>query len=250
MGEFESALEEFGLTSNEAKVYVALLEIGSTTSGALIAKTGLHIPRVYDALRGLIGKGLASFVIKNNKKHFEAVSPERLLEAVEEKRAKANRIIPQLLAIQKTALKKPEAATIFKGVKGIRTVLDAILDELKQGEGYADFGVSGAFREVMGAYWDAWQATKKKRRIKSRCIFEEKVRGSKLHVDYHSASKLNLAKFVPSNYHCPSDTMIYNDKIAIFVWTAKPPTAILIQDEATACGYKNIFEWMWKNAGK
>jgi predicted transcriptional regulator len=245
MAKIEDALANFGLTQNETKVYIALLELGSTTTGALISRTGLHVPRVYDALRGLIHKGLASFVIKNKRKHFEAAGPEHFLELLNDKEREINDALPELKKLERMAGPQLEAATIYKGKKGLRTVLESILSELEGGREYLDFGVSGIFRQVMPIYWDRWQEMKKKKRVRSRVIFDEKLRGSQLVKDY-----FGQYKFVPSRYFCPSDTMVYEDKIAIFIWTADPPTVVLIRDEKTAMGYKNIFEWMWSKANK
>ena len=244
MGKVEDALADLGLTQNETKVYLALLELGSTTTGALITRTGLHVPRVYDALRGLTHKGLASFVIKNKKKHFEAVGPDHFVDLLKDKEKMLGEVLPELNKLKVTGAKF-EAATIFKGKKGIRTVLDSMLSEIKGSGEYLDFGVSGIFREVMGPYWDRWQEMKRRRKVHSRVIFDENLRDSQLVKDY-----VGKYRFVQSKYFCPSDTMIYNDMIVIFAWTADPPTAVLIRDAPTAKGYKNIFEWMWSIARK
>jgi len=245
MGKLEDVLLNLGLTQNETKVYLALLEIGTTTTGALIVRTGLHVPRVYDALRGLTRKGLVSFVLKNRKKHFEASDPERFMDLLKEKEKSLNESLPEFKKLRMSAELQFEAATIFKGKRGLRTVLDSMLSELKGGEEYLDFGVSGIFREVMGIYWDRWQEMKKRSRVRSRVLFDEKLRGSKLVKDY-----VGNCRFVPSEYFCPSDTFIYKDKIAIFIWTADPPTAVVIRDPSTSSGYRNIFEWMWSMAKK
>lgn len=237
------ALEKMGLTVNETKAYLALLRTGSTSSGPLVEKTGLHIPRVYDALRGLQHKGLVSYVMKNKKKFFEAASPERFMDLLKEQEKEFEGVLPELRKLERSAELKPEPATVFSGVRGLRTVLDSVLEELEGGGEYVDFGVSGLFRKTMGPYWDIWQRTKKERGIRSRCIFDEKVKGSEIEMEYYGE-----ARFVPGRFHCPSDTMIFKDKIVVFAWTAEPPTAVVIRDAATANGYKNIFEWMWKNA--
>jgi predicted transcriptional regulator len=238
----ERTLEELGLTQNEIKVYLALLSTGQTTSGVVVARSGLHRPAVYSALERLVSRGLASFVKKNNRKHFQASEPDRFNDIIEGMRRDVREAVPELKKISNFE-KEGEATTLFLGVRGIRSVLDSMLQELKGGGRYDDFGVGGRFREVMGPYWDFWQKSKVELGITSRCIFNENLRGSKLLKDYRGK-----ARFVPKKYHCPSDTMIYNDKIVLFIWNAKPPTAVLIRDSETAKGYFNVFNWMWKNA--
>ena len=75
----QSTLESLGLTKNEVKTYLALLELGSVPAGPLIKKLGMHRAAVYNLLDILIEKGLVHFVSKANRKNFEALKPEKLL---------------------------------------------------------------------------------------------------------------------------------------------------------------------------
>ncbi|MFA5050447.1 MAG: helix-turn-helix domain-containing protein [Candidatus Micrarchaeia archaeon] len=243
MKEIKRILDEMGFTQNEIKVYIALLELGLTTTGPIVKKCNLHIPRVYDALERLIQRGMVSYILKNNKKHFEAADPKRIIDILVENEKKMNEIIPKLRALKNP--KKKEEITVYQGTRGIRTVCDFVLSNLNNGEEYLDFGVSGKFKEVMGPYWNIWQKTKKEKNINSRCIFEEKIRKNELIKEY-----FGQAKFVPSKYHCSSDTMIFKDYVIIFIWDATPPSAVVIQDKNTSVGYTNLFNWMWTHAKK
>jgi DNA-binding MarR family transcriptional regulator len=55
-------LEDVGLTAAEAAVYLALLELDKTKSGAVIEKTGLQPSVVFHALHSLRAKGLLTSV--------------------------------------------------------------------------------------------------------------------------------------------------------------------------------------------
>ena len=57
-----SILEDLGLTRGEVKVYIALLEIGSSSVGQIIEKSGLQNSVVHRALNSLIEKGLISYI--------------------------------------------------------------------------------------------------------------------------------------------------------------------------------------------
>ena len=43
-------LEEIGLTKSEIKVYLALLELGSATSGPIVDKSGASSSKIYEIL--------------------------------------------------------------------------------------------------------------------------------------------------------------------------------------------------------
>lgn len=239
-------LEDLGLSEAEAKVYLALLETGSTLAGPIIKKTALHRGTTYQILQRLIEKGLVSFVIKSGKRYFEATDPKRFLEILKEKEEKIQEILPSL--IQKRELgKEKQEVNVYSGYKGIKTVCENMLEELKDGGEYLDFGVSGLFREVMGSYWDLWQKKKKKYKIKAKCIFDEtlKDKNPNLLKDYFGE-----AKFHSQEFKSLTDTIIYKDKVVLFIWTAKPQIAVIIQNKENADSYRNQFNLMWKHSKK
>lgn len=244
--EEQNVLEELGLSEAESKIYLALIETGSTLAGPVIKKTGLHRGTTYQILQRLKEKGLVSSIIKGKKQYFEPVNPERLMDLLKDKQEKLKEILPNLKSRLESSKEKQEV-TVYSGIKGIRSVLDKILEELSPEGEYYDFGVSGLFREIMGPYWDLWQKRKKKYKIKSYVIFNEELRkkNPKLLKDYHG-----FAKFHPKEYSSITDTIIYKDTVVLFIWNAKPPIAIVIKNKDNAESYKNQFKLMWKFAKK
>ena len=78
-------LEDIGLTKTESKIYLTILEQGSALAGTISQKSGIHRRSVYDAIERLIEKGLVSFITKNNRKWFESVDPNRLLQIADQR---------------------------------------------------------------------------------------------------------------------------------------------------------------------
>ncbi len=245
MAEIE-VLEEFGLSEAEAKVYLALLETGSTLAGPIIRKTGLHRGTTYQILQRLKEKGLVSSVVKGKKQHFAPADPYRLMDVLDERKERLQDILPALKA-KLEASKEKQEVTVYYGIKGIRSVLDKMLEELNPDGEYFDFGVSGMFREIMGPYWDNWQKKKRRYKIKSYVIFNEELKkeNPKLLQDYHGK-----ARFHPKEFSSITDTMIYKDSVILFIWTAKPPIAVCIKNKDNALSYTNSFRLMWKHAKK
>ena len=73
-------LQKIGLTDGEAKVYLALTEIGSSTVGPIVKKANVAYSNVYDILNRLIEKGIVSFILRNKTKYFQAASPRNLMD--------------------------------------------------------------------------------------------------------------------------------------------------------------------------
>ncbi|MFH1073277.1 MAG: helix-turn-helix domain-containing protein [Nanoarchaeota archaeon] len=236
-------LEELGLSEAEAKVYLALIETGSTLAGLVIKKTGLHRGTTYQILQRLKEKGIVSSIIKGKKQYFEPAPPERLMDVLKEREEQLQEILPTLNA-RLAASKEKQDVTVYSGAKGIRSVLDKMLEELGPKGEYYDFGVSGLFRQVMGPYWDLFQKHKKELRIKSSLIFNEDVKekNPQLLKDY-----IGVARFHPKEYASMTDTIIYKDTVLLLIWTAKPPIAVVIRNKENAESYKNQFRFLWKN---
>ena len=150
-------------------------------------------------------------------------------------------VLPTLSA-KKLSTEEPQGVTVYVGLKGLRTVFDEMLEELKNKGTYFDFGVSGLFQEIMPAYWDLWQKRKKKLRIKSHVIFNESLKETnrKLLADYTGEKRFHQKEF-PSI----TDTIIFNDKVVLIIWTAKPPIAIVIRNKENAESYLNQFRILW-----
>lgn len=191
-------------------------------------------------------KGLVASVIRGKKRFFEAADPRRMLDVLKEREKAFKDILPALKARHELSKEKQDV-TVFTGVKGIRTVLDKILEELRPNGTYYDFGAGGLFRLIMGPYWDIWQRKKKEYGIKSYVIFNERLKKTnpQLLRDYVGA-----ARFQPAAAESITDTFIYKDTVVLCIWTAKPPVAIVIKNKENAKSYENQFKLMWKLAKK
>ena len=64
-------LREIGLTESENKIYLALLDLGDSTRGDIVNKSGVAGSKVYDLLERLREKGLVSIYVKDKVKHFK-----------------------------------------------------------------------------------------------------------------------------------------------------------------------------------
>ena len=236
------ALRAAGLSEAESKVYFALLSAGPSGAGELIRKTGLHRGTAYQVLERLKEKGFVSSIVTETKHCFEAADPQRLMDELKEKEEMLAETLPKMKARIKEGIGK-QSVLVYTGVRGTWAVFEEMAERLKHGGTYYDFGVSGLFREVMKSYWDLWQKRKRKYRIKSKVIFNEEVTTTNpaLIKDYFGD-----ARFHPKEYPSMTDTIIYEDTVVLFLWTAKPPIAVVVRNSDNAKSYMNQFKLMWK----
>ena len=92
-------LERAGLSKGEIEVYLTLLKLGSSLVSKVAQETGLHRTNIYDTLEKLKEKGLVSYVIRENRKHFSASNPEKLLDYIKEREKEVVSVIPEFKPI-------------------------------------------------------------------------------------------------------------------------------------------------------
>jgi len=71
----QEALQELGLNRRESICYTALLELGSSKTGAIVKKTGIPSSKIYEILDKLINRGLVSYIKIGKIKHYQASDP-------------------------------------------------------------------------------------------------------------------------------------------------------------------------------
>jgi len=244
----ENTLEEIGLTRNEAILYLTLLKLGTTKTGPLIKESKLHSSKVYDGLERLQEKGLVSYIIESNVKHFTAVEPKRLLDFLEEKKRKIEsqkneikNIIPYLENQQKIEDTKAE---IFRGWNGMETVYRMLRDTLKKGDMNYVFGASrGEDEEKVKDFFEKHLSLMAKKGIKQRIIYNESARGNIPENQKHP----QLFQVRHLEHTTPAEINIWKDTIMIVV-LSKNPTIIFINDKKVAESFKQYFDVMWKLA--
>ena len=124
--DISNTLEKFGLTKNEAIIYLASIELGSAKVNEISKKAKIIRESTYGILKSLIEKGLISYVIKSGIKYFEAAEPKKLKSILKEKEQLIDNILPELEILKKSQVPKPNIK-IFEGKEGIKTIMEELL---------------------------------------------------------------------------------------------------------------------------
>lgn len=241
-------LHAAGLSISEAEVYLRLLDGGPCLASRIASLTKISRPHIYGALNSLIKKGLASFVIRENRRYFSAAEPEKFLSVLKEKQVEAEKqkkaiekLIPQLRKIPKKA-DEDTVVEVFKGIEGMKTIMDDIL-RYPKGEQKA-IGYTGGAMRLSPIWWEKWQKIRIANRIKRRLIA---TRDMVSHPDV--ARPMTQARFLPSPYELPVSIVIYdNDKIIFFIPFEKEFVGIRVKSAKLKKSYDSHFEMLWKLA--
>ncbi|HLD37160.1 MAG TPA: helix-turn-helix domain-containing protein [Candidatus Nanoarchaeia archaeon] len=239
--------EEIGLTKSEISVYLAILELGSCTTGKIVDKSGVSSSKIYEILERLIQKGLASVVVERGIKHFEAASPERILDYLKEKKIKlesqeqeVKKILPEL-QLKKMLAKYKTEAVLFRGMKGLETAFNDVFKVLKKGEKVYAF-VIGELDERMYNFFTRQYELRAKAGIKTRTIYSEYGRK---YCELRKYIKDNLGKVIPTAMTSPATVTTYGSKVILRMGGWRDVIAVMIDNKSLAESFLEQFDLLW-----
>lgn len=241
-------LEEFGLSSKEAAVYLALLTRRDTGSSKLVLATGLHKQFVYNALAKLEELGLAKHVIQNGRKKFSANTPMRILSLLEEKKLSAQSIVRQLQ--ERFVGAHEQDFEVFQGQSAVLAHHYDLLARLEQDqEAFVICGPTETFLSMIGPdETDEFERTRVEKGLSIRYLGMESMRERLIEVK--KWRKLFDYRILPGGQSTGLlDMDIYPDNLTLNIF-GDPVLSFTITNKALAEGYREFFETLWKLSSK
>lgn len=128
-------LTNLGLSPEEAKVYLSILELGGSYASNISKKAQVNRATCYHTLSNLKAKGLINSYNKNKITWFNAENPKKLIKSQQEKLEIANNLLPQLLSISNSITFKPKIR-FYEGLEGAKEIFEDILTTKDEILGY------------------------------------------------------------------------------------------------------------------
>ena len=238
-------LKEIGLTERESKVYLALLELGSVTTGSVIKKSGVPNSKIYEVLERLQSKGLISWIVKGKIKYFQASEPKKILALFKDKERTIQEMLPELEAKRKISGER-KSVEIFEGIKAIRGLFLGFLIDVKKGENFYGFstGETSTNKEIEDFY-EWWGTLKINSGLKDHLLISRKNKEIFEKSLSQEATKALRGILRFNDISFPGDTAIFRDKVVLLNWE-ETPSATLIVNKNLAEQYTNFFLGLWK----
>ena len=230
-----ATLEKIGLSKKEANVYVALLKLKTAPVTKISAESSVDRTQTYDILQNLIERGLASYVLKNNTKHFSPANPNKILHDLEEKEKEFRAILPKLnqLLAQK---QEKTSVELFSGREGLKAVLKNLLQTKKD---YLLLGTPQQFEKLLPTFAAQFLKQVEKTGMKEKVIFSSKEPFTKL--------KKGEYRQLQQDIFNPTDAIIYDEHVVLLIWS-EPHYAILMQSKEIEETYRKYFDFLWNHA--
>ena len=251
----KETLCQIGLTTNEANIYLTLVELGPQPANIIAKKTNLIRPTVYPILKGLQKKSLIGSFLRNGVIYFAVNDVHDLLCYVDRKKRVLDHqrdfvmdIIPRMEQLKSDCSLQPKVH-YFEGEEGVETVMN---DSLNSSGPIMcidaiDKWLNSSLKEFAKDYIHTRIFIKKiplKELIKdtpeTRCFLETAYKGGENYTDVMFVSG-NDALF-------DNNVNIYDDKVAVVSLEKGFEFGVLIESAEFAKTQKSIFDLAWRGA--
>jgi HTH-type transcriptional regulator, sugar sensing transcriptional regulator len=243
---FVEQLTNLGLTQGEAKVYLAMIQIGPSRVGKIVEISGVSQSKVYNVLDRLILKGLASYNIQDNIKHFQSLEPSRLHEYIQRKEDEIRRQKEGITQIindlsNNVYASKRSTSEIFAGERSLRSAYMTLLSDSKKGDILRYFYPYPDAHENASPFYSRFYKYQKSKGLIERGIVNSDFKNSQHFKEIPRDVKLRHV-----NFPLPGTIDIFTDKLLIIDW--KTITGILITSSEIASIFVDYFDSIWKIA--
>ena len=103
----QNTLQHLGYSEKEARIYLALLELGTSPASTIARFLSENRITIYSVLKVLVKKGLILESKKNTIQVYTALAPEILIEQERSKYEQLKNSLPELLSLMNTHTTKP-----------------------------------------------------------------------------------------------------------------------------------------------
>ena len=234
----EEILIKVGLDEKEAKVYIALLDLGNEKVHEIAKKAGIKRPTAYVVLEQLYSK---NFVIKNyhqQRAFYSAEKPDIILRSLKEKENMLLQALPLFQARMATSKIKPKVR-IYEGRAGI----EKVYDEIYTSPSVCFFGSLKNLSEEFVGRKDKMKEIIKSKDINVRDLLTHDPKD--LDFGFAAIGQNYEGRVVPKEFDLYTDGAIYGDQIAILS-IKKELFAVVIESKEVADTFRSLFELAWK----
>ncbi len=246
--ELEEKLLEFGLSEKEAKVYISLLEIGTSLVTDVAKKAGINRSTAYVILESLAKQGLVSITERKNIRLYTPAPPERLIQNLEEKSRKAielvgiaKTILPELKSFFSGSGPKPKIQ-FFEGTEGIKSAYEDTLTSKEQIKAFAS--IESMHSTLPGFFPDYYQRRATKG-VSIKAIFPDTPEARE-RVSLNKQEKREAVLVPVDKFSLTPEINMYDNKVVFM--SLKERFALVIESQELADAFKKVFDLAWQGA--
>ncbi|MFA4954219.1 MAG: helix-turn-helix domain-containing protein [Patescibacteria group bacterium] len=246
MQEATLRLLELGLTDKEAKVYMAMLELGPSSVQDIAKKSGVNRSTSYLTLEGLKLRGLVSSATRGKKTLYCSESPNRLAsllnrerDELDSKKLRLQESIPYFMALYNAFEDKPQVR-FFESEEGIVAARELML---RLGGEYLSFTAIDESTQRLSKI-NVPQRLGMARKKHGRYIFSLKPGFARPKSDL---TNWEVRELPYGQFPFTGEINIAEDKVAAFVGK-RNPLAFVVENREMAELFRAMFNAAWQIA--
>jgi len=243
----EKVLSKTILTSKQAKIYLACLELGEAKAPEIAKKAEIKRTTAYGILEELVNLGFLSYNPGAKAKVFRPQNPNALLGLLEDQKDELGKILPGLESLYQTHNIRPRFQ-FFEGKEGIKRIFEDALS-CQSKKIYQIIKVKEWIEFFGSKYALSYMETRVKKGItafdlhpKSGDIYDENY-------GRESEKWQRKVKYLPPLVFHVSFIMIYDNKVAMAA-TKKENFGFILESKEFSNALRSYFELMWQLGSK
>lgn len=242
--QLDDILIDVGLAEKEAKVYLAVLELGESPVSDIALRAKLNRVTAYDVLDKLIQKGFVSTTTQDRMKVFTATDPDEIRASLKHKYENLESALPDLRRLHgKTSHPR---VRYYEGVEGVKRVYADTLTAKTELLNYAD---SKSIRQFWPDYDVAYVKERVKKKIYLRGIAPQDEFGERV-VANNKRNLREIRLVPPTEFSFANEINIYDDKVAIISFGKDQLLGMIIESPEIADTQRAIFRMAWEFAAQ
>ncbi len=235
-------LNELGLGENEAKVYLACLNLGPATILKIARSAEIKRTTVYSVIESLKQKGMVNIELKGFKQLYVAQDPTNLEQILERKRETLRDLMPEFSALFN--LKGGESLVkYYEGVESVKNIYTRLLEKVRPHENYLVISDMDHWYKLDSVFFQKFIEKRAKLSINLRLLFlDSPLARQQKKIQESWGGKIKIL---------PKDTAMTINVVCIpsmlVLHQVVPPiTAIVIENRSIIKFMQEMFEIVWK----
>lgn len=242
--ELLTALKQAGLRDKEARLYLALLKLGSASVTDIARDARIKRPTAYVLLEKLEELGFVTEVSSQGRERmYVAAKPQTILDRLEQRVMSFEKSLPALEELVSTQAGRPNVQ-IFEGLDGVRTLYEYIFSQ--PGE-HLFFTDTSTMNEVLGTEFLV-EVNNRFRREKKRYreLVSNTAQDRKYARDAAADQPHRQVRVLQSAFN--GDLDIVGDSVVLVSYEKDNYYSVMITSPIIAQGQRLLFEEIWRKA--
>lgn len=242
-------LEEYWLSSNEAKTYLATLQLGTAPISSVARCMKMNRVTVYSLLKNLVKQWIALEIPKKWVTYYSVISPEALLQKMKEKYLSFEKALPEFMAMASTFNSKPKVQ-FYEGLEGLKYVYEQIIlsgSEMDKGESFLTFvGTTDIDPGLQKYLVEDFAPRRLKYKTKTKAIISQKSLKQSSYAKYNKSKHDSLIVDDPV-FDIANEIVIHGkDKVSLLMYGTNEMSALVVSSQTLHNGLKSMFNLIWK----